>query len=139
MHMKKLTTIILFTFTVISNIAAADSACLLEGRWQSNKEMTLASMNKSGVVTEKQKALFNGDFFGKLTIDATCDRFTSYYEGESDEKAYETLSQNGNTITVRYIDPIEEKPVNTTITITDGCYSLLLENLNFNEYFCKIE
>jgi len=139
MHMNKLTTALIFTFLAFSNHVVAGNACLLEGRWKSNKEMTLASMNATGVVSEKQRALFHGDFFGELIIQSTCDSFTSYFDGTSDTSSYETLSQNGTTITIRYEDPTENSPVDTTLTIIDGCYSIPLKNLNFNEYFCRIE
>ncbi|MDH1263377.1 hypothetical protein [Pseudomonas sp. GD03944] len=135
--MNKLMAIAIFMLAVASNPAFADSSCLLEGRWQSNREMTLASMSESGTVPEKYKELFNGDFFGKITIETTCDSFTTYWEDTIDVKAYETLSQAGNTITVRYVVPEEDIPFTATLTVLDDCYSIPLERFNFSEYFCK--
>lgn len=129
----------IFTLAAVSSHVVADSSCLLEGRWKSNKEMTLASMRKSNIVTEKYKELLNGDFFGKMTIDKTCDTLTTYWEDVIDVRPYETLNQAGNTITIRYAIPEQDTSFTATLTIVDGCYSIPLKDFDFSEYFCQTD
>lgn len=96
-------------------------------------------MKRHGSVTEKQRELFEGDFFGALRIEYTCDQFTTYYEGESETYDYETVSVEGTRITTRHYDPLREKMVETVAVLEGECYSVPLEGLGFREYFCRVE
>lgn len=96
-------------------------------------------MNATGNVTKKQREFFEGDFFGKLLINSTCTSFTSYMDGIADTASYEILYQNSNSTKIKYNDPIEQKPVEATLTIINDCYSIPLAGLNFSEYFCRVK
>ncbi|MGA2516444.1 MAG: hypothetical protein ABSG44_07815, partial [Thermodesulfobacteriota bacterium] len=80
MHrIKNVAAISLRSFLIIS-CATARKDCPLVGRWRSNEKATLEQMEKYGNLTEEQRNAFS-NFFGKLTLEYTCSKVTSYYKG----------------------------------------------------------
>lgn len=122
---------------------ASAEECLLKGMWQSNKEKTLASIDANGVVlTEPQKKLLLGDFFGKLVIDNHCSSYITYLDGIVDggsEHDAEIVREDEVSVTVRYEEFGEI--VERTLTLVEGgnCYTVPLGKLGFNEYFCRLQ
>jgi len=96
-------------------------------------------MSRHGSVTEKQRELFEGEFFGKLRIEITCNQFTTYFDGESETHNYETVLVEGDRITTRYYDRFKQQTVENTVVLEGDCYSVPLEGLGFREYFCRVE
>jgi hypothetical protein len=143
--MKKLTRIVLLGSLLISTVAMADNSCLLKGRWQSNTEMSERSLKSSSVPAQTQQAILKLALYGKMIIEASCNQMTFLIDGTKDgEKeviAYETVSQTGNAITIRYPDNKTKKTVTETISIINACLAIpveVLKKYNVNEYFCRI-
>jgi hypothetical protein len=132
------TTLILLALTFVS--ACSDNqSCPITGKWKSNEKLTLASMNETGRITEKQREIFENGFFGKLELDINCSSFTTTFDGVSETYSYETIHQTQDSVTASYYSKVLQKQVEVTSTITGNCYSTPIEQLNFNEYFCRIE
>lgn len=96
-------------------------------------------MNETGKITAKQRAIFENGFFGKLELDINCSSFKTTLDGVSETYNYETIHKTKDSVTVSYYSKVLQKQVEVTSTITDNCYSTPIEQLNFNEYFCRIE
>jgi len=120
-----------------SALASADE-CLLAGTWKSNEEKTLQNM-KAVQLTEKQRKLFSNGFFGKLVIDYTCKGFTSTYEDMVETYQFISMKESGRVVTTEYYEPSQKKNLLYTIEIIEGCYSLPIGKLGFNEVFCRVK
>ena len=130
--------LLLFLCT-LSSFASAD-ICKFNGQWKSNEKMTLESMNKTGVISEKQRNLFKNDFFGKLTFVINCGEVTSSYDGVETTSKLEVVSENGREVTFRYFDDEGNESQNTVTYNEDfSCYHARVGQLQFNEFFCKVE
>jgi hypothetical protein len=141
--MKKIKNIVpisLCSFLIIS-CATARKDCPLVGRWRSNEKATLEQMEKYGNLTEEQRNAFL-NFFGKLALEYTCSKVTSYYSDTLVAKnmKYEIIKRQGNLLEIKYYTPELLEGVTTKrITLVDDCYYLPLERFTFSEVFCRVE
>lgn len=113
----------------------------MEGVWRSDVDKTLESMRGTGKVNDKQRKLFEGDFFGRLSIEITCRKVIVDFNGNRDEFEYKTIIRDGDTVRIEYVNPEAHKgPIRPLILEEGGeCYHVQLEELQFNEYFCRVK
>lgn len=123
--------------SIFSAAAYGQEPCPLNGVWLSNEKMTLESMNRHGNVSEKQRALFEDSFFGRLKVDVGCNQFTTTLDDFSETVEYEIAEMSGSSVTTRYVDALLGKMVERTLVVKEGCYSVPIEHLGFREYFCR--
>jgi hypothetical protein len=98
-------------------------------------------MEKYGNLTEEQKNIFL-NFFGKLTLEYTCSKVTSYYKDDlvAKDMKYEIVKREGNLLEIKYYAPELFGGTNTKrITLVGDCYYLPLERFTFSEVFCKVK
>jgi hypothetical protein len=113
--------------------------CELCGRWQSNAELTLAEMEKSSVLSVKQRQLFRTNFYGRLIVETRETDSRAYFSGESPDSAkwesWQVVSRSGNTLVIKL--PIGDELVTRSITFDGECYRVDQPNLGFGEWFCR--
>lgn len=112
-------------------------ACPLEGHWRSNEEKTLASFRQAKDATQKQRELFENDFFGKLYMHIECKKFTSVMDDWIETSKYDLVSSSSKSVTIRYNSELEGEVVREAI-IEGDCYSLEVNGGQFKEYFCPV-
>lgn len=66
--MKRTLLALLAVFSCGSAMAAPSVPACMLGRWRSDEGLTLADMRRHPEVTQKARALFENQFFGKLVI-----------------------------------------------------------------------
>lgn len=86
-----------------SSVIFADD-CPLRGKWRSNEKLTLIEMKNDKDLSKRQVDFLSSDFFGKLTVEFTCNELTSYYEGEITKKEYKIIKRDEHFITIRYYE-----------------------------------
>lgn len=123
---------------LLQSTLARANECLLAGTWKSNEEKTFQNM-KAIQLTGKQRKLFSNGFFGKLVIDYTCQGFTSTYENMVKSYQFISMKESGRVVTTEYYEPLQKKNLLDTIEIIEGCYSVPLGKLGFNEVFCRVK
>lgn len=120
--------------------SCADQPCELCGRWRSNAERTLPEMEKSPLLSEKQRRLFRNDFYGKLIVETRADSFRTYFPDQSPDSVawqpWQFVSRSGNALTARYF--LDGNSVERTIRLEGDCYQVLQPHLGFSEWFCKV-
>jgi hypothetical protein len=141
MHkIKNIAGISLCLFLIIS-CATARNDCPLAGKWRSNEKATLEQMEKYGNLTEEQRNIFL-NIFGKLTLEYTCSKMTSYYEDSlvAKDMKYEIIKREGNLLEIKYHAPELLGGVTTKrITLVGDCYYLSVGRFTFSEVFCRVE
>jgi hypothetical protein len=119
--------------------SCANQPCELCGRWRSSAERTLPDMERSSLLSEKQRQFFRNDFYGKLVVETRQNDSRAYFPDESPESVawepWELVSRSGNTLTVRY--SADGDSVVRDIKLHGDCYQVLQPNLGFGEWFCK--
>jgi hypothetical protein len=136
MWKKNLLFILLIPLFTASIISADD--CPLKGKWRSNEKLTLKEMKKDKHLSKRQVDFLSNNFFGKLTIEFTCNEFTSYYEGEITKKEYKIMKRDGDYITIRYLENGLDEDCDYTIELVGDCYYIPLPFLKFREVMCRI-
>ena len=130
-----------FCLFLIISCATVRKDCPLVGKWQSNEKATLEQMQKYGNLTEEKKNTFL-NIFGKLTLEYTCSKVTSYSKDDLVVKAmkYEIVRREGDLLEIRYHAPELLGGTNTKqITLVGDCYYLPLERFTFSEVFCRVK
>lgn len=112
-------------------------SCPLEGYWRSDAERTLSSFRQAQGVSEKQKELFENNFFGKLYMHIECERFTAVMEGWHEITEYERVTSSDEVVVIKFNSEIEGEVVRKAV-IEGACYSLAVNEGQFKEYFCPI-
>ena len=119
--------------------SCADQSCELCGRWRSNAELTLPEMEKSPLLSEKQRQFFRDDFYGQLVVETRKKDSRAYFPDQSPESVawepWQLVSRSGNALTVRY--SMGGDPVVREIKLDGDCYQVLQPNLGFGEWFCR--
>ncbi len=114
----------------------------LIGKWKSNEQKTLASVEATKGVSEKAKLLFNKDFFGKLIVEYKKDTYRAWYENKEATEGpepYKLLEATDKYYIVEAIDLLSGKKVPKQMFWDNECYYLLVSKWKFREYFCKVE
>lgn len=129
--MKILITIIFLT--LLTDVQAEE--CPLSGYWKSDEAKTLISFKAADKVTQKQKELLTNNFFGKLFVHIDCKTFTSVFEGRKETSEYIIVDASKEKVVMRYDSAL--KGVNEMVATIEGpCYSVLINDGQFREYFC---
>ncbi len=77
---------ILVTLAIAVTLSSCgNQTCELCGRWRSNAERTLAEMEKSPLLSEKQRQFFRNDFYGKLVVETREKDSRAYFPDQSPE------------------------------------------------------
>lgn len=141
MHKIISTVAISLCLFLTTSCATARNDCPLIGKWRSNERASLEEMEKYGNLTEEQRNIFL-NIFGKLTLEYTYSKVTSYYEDNlvAKDMKYEIFKREGNLLEIKYHAPELLGGTNTKrITLVDDCYYLALERFTFNEVFCRVK
>jgi hypothetical protein len=112
------------------------------GKWKSNAELTLKSMNSVEGVTPKARELFESDFFGNLVIEIQEDesRATDLKENvDFGFEAYEVLEVTEKFIRVNDWSEILQEYQERVMYLEGECYYVLTTKWKFREYFCRYE
>jgi len=95
-----------------------------------------------GEIPEKVRKILSDNFFGRLTIEYTCSKMTSYYDGSTTAKdmKYEILKREDNLLEIKYHAPDLYGGITTMRIMLDGnCYYVPLQSFTFSEVFCKVK
>lgn len=117
----------------------AQQPCELCGRWRSNEQRTLRDMERSLLLSEKQRQLFRNGFYGKLIVEMRHNEFNAYFPGDLPEgmrwEPWQLITRSGNLLTVRSF--INGESNLNQIQLDGDCYQILQPKLGFGEWFCK--
>lgn len=123
----------------IAMSSCAAQPCELRSRWRSNAKLTLQEMEKSTLLSDKQRQFFRNDFYGQLIVETRERDSRSYFPDESPESAawepWHLISRSGSTFLVKH--SVGGNPVVREITLAGDCYQVLQPNLGFGEWFCR--
>ncbi len=112
-------------------------SCPLAGYWKSDEEKTLASFRQVIGATQKQKEVFENNFFGNLYIHIECEKLTSVMDDWMETKDYELVSFTDESVIISYAS-ILEGVVTLEATIENDCYFIDVMGGQFKEYFCPV-
>lgn len=134
-------------FCLVSLLQACESRneipAAFIGSWQSDEQLTLASMRGSKLVDPEARALFEDDFFGRLVVDYRQFEGRSYFvdEGERPEfQPHDIVASGPNFVTFRVPDN-ENLGLDTERSwYVDGDMMIVqLDEWGFVEVFKRIE
>jgi hypothetical protein len=119
----------------------ASPECPLCGTWKSAAAPSIENMEKSSVLSEKQRNGFR-KLLGHLVVVYTSSHVRSYMDFQDNPdrepwKPYEILKRQGSAITLRDRTNGVWSP-ETTITLYGECFSLPVPDYGFSEHFCRI-
>ena len=132
--------VLIATLALIACVAKQLPHHALLGKWKSNAELTLASMNNVKGVTPEARALFEDDFFGHLIIEwkehesravNEKDKYDSGYE------SYQVLETINEHITLKEWNDILQRYDEYTLYLEGDCYYVITSKFEFREYFCR--
>jgi hypothetical protein len=130
----------LCSFLILS-CAAVRNDCPLVGKWRSNEKATLEQMQKYANLTEEQRNIFS-NIFGKLTLEYTCSKVTSYYKDSivAKDMKYKIIKREGSLLEIKYYAPELLGGITTRqITLVGDCYYLPVGRFTFSEVFCRVK
>lgn len=113
----------------------------LEGRWQSDEALTLASM---ALVKEhmpaEHAALFENGFFGQMIVERTAEKSRSYLSGDAAGKwsAYKIVQRHKDYVVVAQADD-EGQERKTRIYVEGDLTYVIVSKYQFREYFKRID
>ena len=118
----------------------------LVGIWKSNEEMTLKSMRETPGISEKARALFQHEFFGKLINEYGTKTAKTYFENPSDNyegidkpSPYKIIEETNEYYIISSYNNFLKKHESITLYKAENCYYVLVSKWKFREYFCRIE
>ena len=136
---------LLLVATLASLASCSDSAdtgtARLDGVWKSDEKRTLASMDESGRVSNAQRTWLEANFFGNLHVEYRGDEVRAWNKKDGFDlpfKEYEVVEETVGSMKLKVWDESYGGYIHRKIFFDDGCYYLLIENLNFREYFCRV-
>lgn len=136
-------TLIVFSAIVFSALllsCAPQAPQKIQGRWQSDEALTLASM---ALVKEHMQpehvALFENGFFGQMIIERTADSTRSYLVGEEagEWRPYQ-ISERGADYVVLAQKDGEETERKTRIYMEGDLLYVIVSKYQFREYFRRV-
>ena len=112
------------------------------GKWKSNEQMTLQSMNGKKNIPEKMVKLFTKDFFGKLIIEIKEETVSSYFVDDNEWKQenlpYTKKVLSPNSIFISYTDKETDIKLEYEYIFENNCFYTLVSKFQFREYFCRV-
>lgn len=118
--------------------AAQAADCQIAGTWKSNEALTLKNMEKAQLTDSQKKRMSNG-FFGNMIQSFTCKGMSSTYGDTLEAYDFVRMTEEGNVVTMAYYDQRLRKLQKMTVTIAGNCYSVPIEQLGFDEVFCRFK
>ena len=137
--MKRLVALLAIVFSPIWARAVVPE-CFI-GRWKSDEALTLADMRKHPEVTDKARALFEKDFFGRLVLIFGPRVVESYFEGADGKTDHyservDVVASGSNWVTLRSRASGGERL--TQWGCEDGKIFALVTRWEFREYFSPL-
>ena len=133
----------ILSMLIFGNVNAEENPLL--GFWKSNEALTIESMRETEGITDKIKAVFEDNFFGKLIVEYRDQDFRAMYEDPKDnidefEKyhPYKILDKTDEYYLVESYDLLLNKNEIKKVYRAGKCYYVLISKWNFREYFCPI-
>lgn len=131
---------ILIALAIVAAVpSCAEQSCELCGRWRSNAERTLPEMEKSSILSDKQRRLFRNNFYGQLVVETREKDSRAYFFDQSPESVawepWQLIARSGNSLTVRH--SLGGDTVVREIQLDGDCYRVSQPNLGFGEWFCR--
>lgn len=130
--------IIIAAISIIPSICLCENICPLKGTWKSNKDASLEEMKKADL-TEKQIKFFSGDLFGKMIVEATCGEITFTFDEYVTKEKYKVIESGINYMVIESIEEGSDIKQITRIELNGNCYLIPVQNVGFNEVFCRVK
>ncbi|MCG8588008.1 MAG: hypothetical protein MJE66_01825 [Proteobacteria bacterium] len=109
----------------------------LLGRWQSDREATLAKLENHPTLTEAQRSLFE-EILGELVVEYTNDSVTSSLEGWCDTRPYEVVGEGPDYVDLRGRDLVTEETIKRRVWVKGDRMWIWIDHLRFHEYFVRL-
>jgi len=110
----------------------------LFGTWQSNRELTLAEMDKSDLVTEEDREMLDATL-GKVITIYTAKAFTTTIDGETTVTPYKVLASSNGVVVIEYFDEAFHSMRRRRIQVFDDKLAVKIPGLGFDEIFSLVE
>ena len=132
--------ILIILLGIYACLAHAYKPSDLVGTWKSNEKMTLASMEATPDIPEKNRAFFRNHFFGRLVVVSKPESSAVYFADEKPEKLafrnHKITQLSETEFRVTYPDEPTSEDSAGVITLHGNCYSVEVSKWKFREYFC---
>ena len=106
----------------------------LMGTWRSNRDLTLAEMEKSDLVTEEDREMLDGTL-GKVTTTYAEKDFTTILDGETTVTPYQVLAISDGVVVIEYFDKAFHSMRRRRIQVFDDKLAVRVPGLGFDEIF----
>lgn len=115
----------------------------LLGKWQSDKDLTLASMREIGGLSQEAVQIFEPDFFGQLVLEYREATFRAMLPNEEYDTGYlpyrvVEVDADKNRIVVETMNGVGQKPSRSEWFVDGTRIYTLTGRTNFREYFRRI-
>lgn len=110
----------------------------LVGTWQSNRDLTLAEMEKSDLVTEEDREMLDGTL-GKVTTTYDEKEFTTILDGETTVTPYQVLASSDGVVVIEYFDKAFYSMRRRRIQVFDDRLAVRVPGLGFDEIFSRVD
>ena len=132
--------IFLALFSSLALVGCPAKTCDMCGRWQSNADRTLAEMEMSPLLSDKQRRFFRNNFYGRLIVEIRETHSRAYFPDEFSESVaawepWQEISRSGDSVTVK--ETIAGETLIRSVTLHGNCYRVDQPNLGFGEWFCR--
>lgn len=131
----------LIALTIVALLSGCTKQeCELCGHWRSDAERTLTEMEKSSVLSDKQRRFFRNDFYGHLIVETRENDGRAYFPDQAPDSVpwepWEVVMRSDESLTVRY--SMGGKTFERSIMIDEDCYRVEQPELGFGEWFCRV-
>ena len=131
-------------FSIMLAIGACDSSAVphsaILGKWKSNEELTLKSMNAVVGMNEEVREYFENNLFGHLQVEWLKEKSRAVNEIDDFDIGYvpyEVLEVDSKFIRVREWSSFLNDYDESTLYLDGDCYYVITTKYEFREYFCR--
>lgn len=132
--------LLIIFFEILGTKLKAEEKCIMKGKWRSNEKATIEEIKRNTSISEERiKFIISKRIFGQLSVEFTCNEFTSHYEGNINRKKYKIIKKEGNFITIEYFDDTLGENTVDIIELDGDCYYVPIETYGFREVLCRVK
>jgi len=110
------------------------------GKWRSNEQLTLKSVDRVDGITPQTRAFLHDDFFGHLEVEIRKDESrTTHVRDDYDSgfEPYEVLEVSDSFIRIKTWSSFFQDYDVRTLYLDGDCYYEIFRQFKFRQYFCR--
>lgn len=112
------------------------------GKWKSNEQLTLQSVNRTPGLSARSRALLENDFFGHLETEIRESESRTISEKDNYDSGfepYEVLEVSDDFVRIKAWNNFFQDYDERILYLEGDCYYEIFKQFKFRQYFCREE